>query len=103
MAKKKTEDSLSFFNSIGSIIATIITVSTFLFGIGWTIGSWRTEIKYENLIRDLEYDKLRLEVEFHSKLQEEKEKWAEEQSQKLTLQDISLFIKNFNEYQNGKK
>ena len=38
-----------------------------------------------------------------SKLQEEKEKWAEEQSQKLTMQEVSLFIKNFNEYQNGKK
>lgn len=103
MAKKKTEVSFSLFNSIGGIITTIISVSTCFFGIGWAIGSWRTEIKYENLIRDLEYDKLRLEVEFHSKLQEEKEKWAEEQSQKLTMQEVSLFIKNFNEYQNGKK
>lgn len=103
MAKKKTEVSFLLFNSIGGIITTIISVSTCLFGIGWAIGSWRTEIKYENLIRDLKYDKLRLEVEFHSKLQEEKEKWAEEQSQKLTMQEVSLFIKNFNEYQNGKK
>lgn len=53
MAKKKTEVSFSLFNSIGGIITTIISVTTCFFGIGWAIGSWRTEIKYENLIREL--------------------------------------------------
>ena len=103
MEKKKNEDSFSLFNSVGGIITTIITVGSCLFGIGWAIGSWRTEIKYENIIRDLKYETLRLEVEFHSKLQEEKEKWIEEQNHKLTMEEVSLFIKNFNEYQKGEK
>jgi len=46
---------------------------------------------------------LRLEVEFQNKLQEEKNKWVNEQEQKVTLQEISLFIKNFNDYQKEKK
>lgn len=107
MAKKvieeKTEHSFSLFNSIGGIIGTIITVGTLTFGIGWKIGSWRTENEYENKIRDLQYEKLRLEVEFQNKLQEEKNKWVNEQEQKVTLQEISLFIKNFNDYQKEKK
>lgn len=107
MAKKvieeKKEHSFSLFNSIGGIIGTIITVGTLTFGIGWKIGSWRTENEYENKIRDLQYEKLRLEVEFQNKLQEEKSKWVNEQEQKVTLQEISLFIKNFNDYQKEKK
>ena len=87
MAKKvieeKKEHSFSLFNSIGGIIGTIITVGTLTFGIGWKIGSWRTENEYENKIRDLQYEKLRLEVEFQNKLQEEKSKWVNEQEQKV--------------------
>lgn len=51
----------------------------------------------------MQYEKLRLEVEFQNKLQEEKSKWVNEQEQKVTLQEISLFIKNFNDYQKEKK
>uniref|UniRef100_UPI002729EF3F hypothetical protein n=1 Tax=uncultured Bacteroides sp. TaxID=162156 RepID=UPI002729EF3F len=107
MAKKVIEEtnehSFSLFNSIGGIIGTIITVGTSIFGIGWKIGSWRTENEYENKIRDLQYEKLRLEVEFQNKLHEEKSKWENEQEQKVTLQEISLFIKKFNDYQKEKK
>lgn len=101
--EETNEHSFSLFNSIGGIIGTIITVGTLTFGIGWKIGSWRTENEYENKIRDLQYEKLRLEVEFQNKLHEEKSKWVNEQEQKVTLQEISLFIKKFNDYQKEKK
>lgn len=106
MAKKvenNVEHSFSLFNSIGGIIGTIITIGTLTFGIGWAIGSWRTSNDYENKIRDLKFEKLQMELEFQKKLQEEKEKWLNEQNQKISLQEVSLFIQNLNDYQKNRK
>ena len=106
MAKKSVEDnkesSFSFFNSITGAIATLITVGTTTFFIGWAIGSWRAETEYENTIRDYKFEKLQLELEYQKRLQEEKDKWENDQEQRITLQEISLFVKNFNEYKKGK-
>ncbi len=106
MAKKvesNVEHSFSLFNSIGGIIGTIITVGTLTFGIGWTIGSWHTSNEYENKIHDLKFEKLQMDLEFQKKLQEEKEKWSNEQRQKISLQEVSLFIQNLNDYQKSRK
>lgn len=106
MAKKaedNIEHSFSLFNSIGSIIGTIITIGALTFGIGWAIGSWRTSNEYENKIHDLKFEKLQMELEFQKKLQEEKEKWSNDQNQKISLQEVSLFIQNLNDYQKNRK
>lgn len=44
-----------------------------------------------------------MELEFQKKLQEEKEKWSNEQNQKISLQEVSLFIQNLNDYQKNRK
>lgn len=103
MAKKNVVDNpnLSLFNSVGGTIATLITIGSVTFGIGWAIGRWRAEAEYDNIIRDYKFEKLQLELEFQKKLQEEKDKWENTQEQKITLQELNLFFKNFNEYKKG--
>ena len=54
-------------------------------------------------IHDLKFEKLQMELEFQKKLQEEKEKWSNEQNQKISLQEVSLFIQNLNDYQKNRK
>ena len=106
MAKKSEnnlEHSFSLFNSIGGIIGSIITIGTLTFGVGWAIGSWRTSNEYENKIHDLKFEKLQVELEFQKKLQGEKEKWSNEQNQKISLQEVSSFIQNLNDYQKNRK
>ena len=106
MAKKivnNVEHPFSLFNSIGGIIGTIITIVTLAFSVGWAFGSWRTSNEYEKKIHDLKFEKLQMELEFQKKLQEEKEKWSNEQNQKISLQEVSLFIQNLNDYQKSRK
>lgn len=106
MAKKSVEvnkkSSFSFFNNIGGVIGVLISVGTTTFCIGWAIGSWRTETEYENTIRDHKFEKLQLELEYQKKLQEEKDVWEKNQEQRITLQEISLFLKKINEYKKEK-
>ena len=51
----------------------------------------------------MKFEKLQMELEFQKKLQEEKEKWSNEQNQKISLQEVSLFIQNLNDYQKNRK